>query len=102
MNPHPFHTQVYQIVAQIPRGKVISYGEIALLLGKPRHSRLVGRALKEVPATLGLPCHRVVNSQGRTVPGWPEQKALLLEEGVGFKTSGGVEMKRFRWEWEKE
>ena len=92
-----FRKEVYDVVALIPAGKVISYGEIAALLGKPQCSRMVGRALKEVPKELNLPCHRVVNAQGRLVPGWEEQQQLLLSEGVCFKKSGNVDLSRFRW-----
>lgn len=96
-----FYNEVYEVIAQIPRGKVISYGEIALLLGKPQYSRMVGRALKQVPSGLSLPCHRVVNSQGRLAPGWDEQKVLLIEEGVTFKQNGEVNMKLCRWNWKE-
>ena len=46
-------------------------------MGYPQHARLVGRALKLVPKNLNIPCHRVVNCQGRLVPDWIEQKELL-------------------------
>lgn len=91
-----FRRSVYEIVAQIPPGKVVTYGEIATLLGMPGRSRLVGKALKEVPPQFSLPCHRVVNAAGRLVPGWAEQKELLLAEGVRLKTNGCVDLKRFR------
>ena len=54
-----FCREVYAVVRDIPAGKVISYGEIAALLGKPQCSRMVGRSLKQVPLDLNLPCHRV-------------------------------------------
>lgn len=63
-----FCREVYGVVRDVPAGKVISYGEIASLLGKPQCSRMVGRALKQVPSELNLPCHRVVNAQGRLAP----------------------------------
>ena len=44
------------------------------------------------------PCHRVVNHAGRPVPGWNEQKRLLIEEGVEFKSNGYVDMKKYQWE----
>ena len=49
-----------------------------------------------------LPCHRVVNSQGRLVPGWTEQRALLESEGVRFRANGFVDMKKSQWEFMKE
>jgi O-6-methylguanine DNA methyltransferase len=96
-----FYEDVYSVIAEIPEGKVISYGEIALLLGKPQYSRMVGRALKFVPDDLSLPCHRVVNSQGRLAPGWLEQRMLLTGEGVKFRSNGAVDMKNYKWNWQE-
>lgn len=96
-----FYKEVYQVVKDIPSGCVITYGEIALLLGRPANSRMVGKALSEVPAELSLPCHRVVNAQGRLAPGWVEQKQFLLAEGVVFKNNGTVDMKQCRWKWKE-
>ena len=89
--------EVYEVVSQIPVGKVSTYGGIALLLGVPQCSRMVGRALKEVPDELSIPCHRVVNTAGRLVPGWVEQKQLLLAEEVSFKANGCVNLKEHLW-----
>lgn len=96
-----FCWEVYAVVRDIPAGKVISYGEIAALLGKPQCSRMVGRSLKQVPLDLNLPCHRVVNAQGRLVPGWEEQRTLLQLEGVCFKKSGNVDMARCLWKYDE-
>ena len=92
-----FRKEVYEVVSQIPVGKVSTYGGIALLLGVPQCSRMVGRALKEVPDELSIPCHRVVNTAGRLVPGWVEQKQLLLAEEVSFKANGCVNLKEQLW-----
>ena len=92
-----FRKEVYEVVSQIPVGKVSTYGGIALLLGVPQCSRMVGRALKEVPDELSIPCHRVVNTAGRLVPGWVEQKQLLLVEEVSFKANGCVNLKEHLW-----
>ena len=92
-----FRKEVYEVVSQIPVGKVSTYGGIALLLGVPQCSRMVGRALKEVPDELSIPCHRVVNTAGRLVPGWVEQKQLLLAEEVSFKANGCVNLKEHLW-----
>lgn len=95
-----FCREVYGVVALIPRGKVTTYGEIAALLGKPQCSRMVGKALKQVPeALVDLPCHRVVNAQGRLVPGWEEQPLLLQSEGVCLSKSGKVDMGQSRWKY---
>ena len=68
-----FCQEVYQVVREIPVGKVSTYGGIAALLGMPQCSRMVGRALKQIPDDLSAPCHRVVNASGRLVPGWIER-----------------------------
>ena len=95
--PDNFYEQVYNIVSQVPSGTVVTYKSIAVLMGYPQHARLVGRALKLVPKNLNIPCHRVVNCQGRLVPDWIEQKELLSREGISFTPKGYVDMKRFAW-----
>ena len=62
-----FARQVLSVVEEIPAGSVATYGQLARLIGMPGHARRAGRALALAPE--GLPCHRVVNSQGRTAPG---------------------------------
>lgn len=91
-----FARRVYELVGAIPRGKVASYGQLALLAGFPRWARRAGRVLRQAPP--GLPCHRVVNSIGRTAPGWPAQQELLRAEGVSFGPGGRVRMKSHRWQ----
>lgn len=93
MNRTTFLQDVYSVVAAIPEGCVVTYGQIASLVGRPQCSRMVGQAMYNVPEELHLPCHRVVNSRGRLVPGWTEQRVLLENEGVRFKTNGFVDMK---------
>ena len=93
-----FKTDVYHIVRQIPAGKVLTYGLIARLAGYPQYSRMVGQILAHTPSSLHLPCHRVVNSQGNTAPGWPEQKELLSAEGVLIKPNGKVDIKKYLWQ----
>lgn len=97
-----FSYDVLNIVAQIPRGKVTTYGIIAAWAGWPSHPRMVGRVLRYTPGAESLPCHRVVNIQGRTAPGWGEQRPLLEAEGVVFKPSGYVDMQQYLWQPEVE
>lgn len=92
-----FKKAVYEIVSQIPESKVLSYGTIATLAGYPGYHRLVGRTLHGAWQTLKLPCHRVVNSQGRLVPGWTEQKNMLADEGVTFRINNNVDMSLHNW-----
>ncbi len=93
-----FKADVLDIVSQIPPGRVTTYGIIAAWAGWPSHSRMVGRTLRYSPEAELLPCHRVVNKEGRTAPGWHLQRPLLEAEGVVFKANGHVDMSRFLWE----
>ena len=93
-----FYAEVYDVVRQIPPGRVLTYGRIAELIGWPNHARLVGRAMHDAPLALHLPCHRVVNSQGRTVPGWHQQAILLMSEGIRIKANGCVDMRAHLWD----
>lgn len=93
-----FGKDVLNIVSQIPRGRVTTYGHIAALAGWPSHARMVGRTLRYSPGAVELPCHRVVNIAGRTASGWSRQRTLLEEEGVTFKANGHVDMEKYLWE----
>ena len=93
-----FRDAVLNIVGQIPCGRVTTYGHIAALAGWPSHSRMVGRTLRYTLGASELPCHRVVNKEGRTAPGWSRQRILLEEEGVLFKANGHVDMAKHLWE----
>ena len=93
-----FGEDVLNIVSQIPYGKVTTYGHIAALAGWPSHSRMVGRTLRYSPEAEKLPCHRVVSKEGRTAPGWSQQRPLLEKEGVRFKSNGHVDMQLHLWE----
>lgn len=93
-----FCDDVLNIVGQIPRGCVTTYGTIAAWAGWPSHSRMVGRTLRYSPEAVALPCHRVVNKAGRTAPGWSRQRPLLEAEGITFKANGHVDMLRHAWE----
>ncbi|WP_418990966.1 MGMT family protein [Alistipes sp.] len=94
--PPDFDVSVYELVAQIPRGRAVSYKQLAVLMGFPDHARRVGRALAAAPQ--GLPCHRVVSSAGRTVSGWTAQRELLESEGVAFRPDGSADLRRCGWE----
>ena len=97
-----FYDQVYAVVRQIPKGRVATSGQIALLCGSPRASRAVGYALHYNPTPGVIPCHRVVNREGRVAPafafGGPDVQQQLLEaEGIVFETEGQVDLKRYLW-----
>ena len=95
-----FFETVYEIVKQIPRGKVMSYGQIARAAGFPRKAREVGWALHVNPDPEHIPCHRVVNREGRVSPafvfgGENMQVAHLKSEGVEFDENGLVKRSFF-------
>jgi len=92
-----FNKQVYDIVESIPCGKVISYGEIARLLGQPRAARVVGWAMSNCPEH--LPWQRVVMADGSVTGGvYAEiRRARLEDEGVSFLPNGRVDMAACRW-----
>ena len=92
-----FYKRVGITVRTVPEGRVATYGQIALLCGKPKNARQVGYALNRGLAG-EVPAHRVVNSQGRTAPGWDEQRSLLEAEGVEFKSNGCVDMAKYQWQ----
>jgi methylated-DNA-protein-cysteine methyltransferase-like protein len=97
-----FFEQVYQLMRQVPPGKVTSYGAIARMLGHPHAARTVGWALHSLPEGSDVPWHRVINSQGRISTGGREyaanlQRALLEAEGVEFNEDGIVDWERFGW-----
>lgn len=91
--------EILSVVAEIPAGSVASYGQIARLIGHDKNARLVGKVLSMAQHYGKYPCHRVVNSAGRTAPGWKTQRMLLEQEGVQFKPNGCVDMKRYQWEY---
>ena len=92
-----FYQQFYDIVRQIPRGKVVSYGQIARMLGQPRAAREVGRAMRLCPD--GLPWQRVVMQDGAIAGGGFARlrQAMLEAEGIGFLPDGRVDMAMYRW-----
>ena len=98
-----FFQQVYEIVKQIPLGKVTTYGTIARLVGNPRASRQVGWALHVNPEPFVTPCHRVVNRDGKlsgafAFGGKNVQHDLLAKEGVTFVDDDTVDLTKHLWE----
>ena len=90
--------EILSAVEEIPEGKVASYGQIARLIGREKNARLVGKVLSMSDYYGNYPCHRVVNHAGRLAPHFYDQKNLLLEEGVKFKDSTHVDMKKYQWD----
>jgi methylated-DNA-protein-cysteine methyltransferase-like protein len=95
-----FFESVYEVVKQIPRGKVATYGQIAKILLRPHSSRQVGYALHANPNPRQIPCHRVVNRFGQVSDsfafgGKECQKALLINEGIKFNKKGLIDLEKY-------
>ena len=91
--------RIYEEVKKIPKGSVATYGLIAAKCGNPRWARVVGYALHVNPDQNSIPCHRVVNREGRLSPafafgGENVQKSLLEAEGVTFLDNGYVDLEK--------
>lgn len=105
-NQQTYYEQVWNLVRQIPRGKVASYGQIALMIPPPVDvdfdsykafsPRWVGGAMAACPDD--VPWQRVINSQGKISerPGAERQRTLLEEEGVMF-VKNTIDMKNYGW-----
>jgi len=94
--------RIYEVVCQIPKGTVATYGQVAFLAGNPRWARVVGYALHQNPRPGEIPCHRVVNREGRVAPafafgGEHVQRELLEAEGVVFEADGHVDLSVYGW-----
>ncbi len=90
--------EILAVVAEIPEGKVATYGQLARLIGRDKNARLVGKVLSMAQYYGDYPCHRVVNHAGRLVPGWREQGSLLSLEGVLLKNETHVDLKQHQWD----
>ena len=94
--------KIYEVVRRIPKGTVATYGQVALLAGNPRWARVVGYALHVNPDPFVIPCHRVVNREGRPAKsfafgGETVQRELLEQEGIVFEPDGHIDLARFIW-----
>lgn len=92
--------KIYEVVKDIPKGKVATYGQVALLAGNPRWARVVGYALHVNPEPGTIPCHRVVNREGKVAPGFAfggegVQRQLLESEGIVFESDGRIDLAKY-------
>ena len=96
-----FYDAVYRVVRKIPRGRVMTYGQIATILGAPRAARAVGYAMRAAPKK--VPWQRVINRMGQiSARGDVErpiiQKLMLEAEGLVFDETESCDLARYRWE----
>lgn len=102
MNTAPdfaLYEKIYTVVAEVPHGKVATYGDIAAVVGGGCDARTVGYALNELPENRGeVPWQRVINREGGISTRGLRQRELLEAEGVAFDTQGRVILARCRWD----
>lgn len=95
--------RVYEYLTFIPKGKVVTYKQIAEYLGDPKLSRVVGNILHVNPDPIGHPCYKVVNSKGGLasnfgdIGGIEVQKNRLLEDGIDV-VNYRVDLKKYQWD----
>ena len=94
---------IINLIAQVPEGKVATYGQIAKLAGSPRSARQVSRVLHSCSQKFQLPWHRIINSQGKISipkdqPSHQEQINRLLKEGVVLGLNDAVDLKLYQWQ----
>ncbi len=98
-----FFDKVYEVVKNVPHGKVTTYGDVARMCGSPRMARQVGWALHVNPQPGVIPCHRVVFSNGSVCTGFAfggkdVQRDMLRAEGVEVSEDYKIDLKKYRWE----
>ncbi len=97
---------VYEYLATIPKGRVVTYGQIAKFLGNPNLARTVGNILHENPDGDKYPCYKVVNAQGKLAEnyafgGIERQKMRLEADGI-IVNNNKVDLKKYQWSYEIE
>jgi len=106
------YERIQAVVRRVPRGRVVTYGQVAAEAGLPRAARQVGYAMAALPDDSDVPWHRVVNARGeisrRSRARGPRraaatvaeaiQRSLLEAEGVAFDARGRIDLERYRWE----
>lgn len=98
MQERRFFERIYQVVEQVPRGQVSTYGDIALIVGGGCEARIVGLAMGDLgPRAAKVPWQRIINRSGGISTQGYNQRELLVAEGVEFDEKGKVHMDRFRW-----
>jgi methylated-DNA-protein-cysteine methyltransferase related protein len=103
VRPESTRERIYAQVRRVPRGKVATYGQIALLAGLDGQARQVGYAMAALPPSSAVPWHRVINAQGRVsmrsggAGGSIIQQQRLEREGIVFGDGGRVALAHFGW-----
>lgn len=97
-----FSEQAIKVIKSVPKGKVLTYGRVALLAGSPHAARQVGWLLNSMSEAYKLPWHRIINAKGKISMKNPmaymEQKALLQNEGIVFLNEDTIDLKTYIWD----
>ena len=96
-----FQRRVLEYVASVPKGKVVTYRQIAVALGNPGYTHAIGNALHSNPDGIKYPCYKVVNAQGMLAPayvfgGMDEQKRRLEADGIEV-VDGKVDLEKYQY-----
>jgi len=100
--PRAFQELVWEVVRTIPQGRVMTYGQVAAVLGAPRAARAVGFVLYRTPVEARVPCQRVVNRWGGLAAvygfgGAAQHRADLIADGVVVREGYTVDLARYLW-----
>ncbi|MGO2337401.1 MGMT family protein [Providencia sp.] len=102
MNNTPsFQDIIYSLIGAIPKGRVVTYGTLAKMAGYPSYVRQVCQVIRKVPTGSTLPCHRIINGQGKlSVTGehYIRHKKALMGEGIIFGPNDKIKLKQYLWE----
>ncbi len=99
--PRPLYERIYDVVRQVPPGRVITYGQVAKLVGGIS-AQMVGFALAALPEGNDVPWQRVINAQGKISPhgfgfGSALQRDLLVDEGIEFGLEERIDLEKYSW-----
>lgn len=97
----PLYEAIYRLVRQVPEGRVITYGQVAAVVGGCS-ARMVGYAMAALQPGMDVPWQRVINAKGRVSPhgfgyGSARQRMLLEEEGIVFRPDDTIDMDTYNW-----
>ena len=96
---HIHRQAVYDLVSDIPSGKVVTYGRLATMLGNSRAARGIGKVLNQNPRPIIVPCHRVVCSDGHVggyMYGKDRKISMLLKEGIPIDNDKIIDFEKYR------
>lgn len=97
----PFTERVIDIIRSIPRGRVMTYGQIAGCAGSPQSARQVVRILHSMSRKHSLPWHRVINAKGKIAlqnkESYNEQELLLKNESIEVGLNGVIDLAKYQW-----